>query len=233
METHDFALKTRNFEVKADQGGEKGTFNGLASTYDVDQGNDRILPGAFSRTLASTKGVVPLLWQHQSDNPIGHVTCTETSAGLAVEGSILLSDSMGKKAYDLMKAGVVRGLSIGFSTLQEGFDNGVRLLKEVKLFEISAVTFPMNEGALIASVKGMAALSDAEKVKRLKSVDSHRKAIDRHQRGMREDLKSLFGSDLFPDDDDGLPLVDEDDLDEQSSKECLVEMQKMLALIRA
>ena len=81
------------------------------------------MPGAFTRTLQSAK-VFPLLWQHQADNPIGHVTCTETSQGLQVEGSIVLSDAVGKKAFDLMKAQVIRGLSIGYSTLQETVENG-------------------------------------------------------------------------------------------------------------
>ncbi len=230
MEHRDF-----NFKVKAagDQGGQ-GTFSGLAATYDLDQGGDRIVPGAFTRTLQSAK-VFPLLWQHQADNPIGHVTCTETSQGLQVEGSIVLSDAVGKKAFDLMKAQVIRGLSIGYSTLQETVENGVRLLKEIKLFEVSAVTFPMNEAALIASVKNLKAMSDSERAKRLKSMDEHRRAIDRHGRGMREDMKALFGDELFMNDDavDDQTLIDEEVLSVDDSKAFAIELQKMLEFVKA
>jgi HK97 family phage prohead protease len=226
LEHRDF-----NFKIKAagDQG-DQGTFSGLAATYDLDQGNDRIVPGAFTRTLQSSK-VFPLLWQHQSDNPIGSVKCTETTQGLEVEGSILLSDAVGKKAFDLMKAQVIRGLSIGYSTLQESFDNGVRLLKEVKLFEVSAVTFPMNAAALIASVKNVKALSDSARAKHLKSLDEHRRAIDRHQRLMRGDLKSLFGDDMFSDDND-----DENDsalLESEAMSTIIAEMKALTALANA
>jgi hypothetical protein len=225
-----------NFKIKstADQG-DQGTFSGMAATYDLDQGGDRIVPGAFSRTLQN-KRVVPLLWQHNSDDPIGDVSCTETSQGLAVEGRIVLSDPVGKKAFALMKAKVISGLSIGYSTLQESVENGVRLLKEIKLFEVSAVTFPMNAAALIASVKNMKALSDSERSNHLKSIDEHRRAIDRHQRGMREDMKALFGDDLFSDDDDlgedDEPALLEDPADE-SAKELAIELQKMLEQVQA
>jgi HK97 family phage prohead protease len=228
-------VETRDFNLKIKAAGEadgKGTFSGLAATYDVDQGGDRIIPGAFTMTLQSSKGTFPLLWQHQSDNPIGSVKCTETSSGLAVEGSILLSVPAGQQAYDFIKAGIIKGLSIGYTTVKEGFDNGVRLLKEVKLFEVSAVTFPMNEGALIASVKNMKAMSDSDRGKHLKSIDEHRRAIDRHQRGMRENMKALFGDEMFNDDDgagDDTDLLDEE-LTDDESKELLAEMRKMMAL---
>ena len=230
MEHMDFSFKVK---AAGDQG-TQGTFSGLAATWDLDQGGDRIVPGAFARTLKSAK-VFPLLWQHQPDNPIGSVTCTETGQGLQVEGTILLSDAVGKKAFDLMKAQVIRGLSIGYTALQESFEEGVRLLKEVKLFEVSAVTFPMNEAALIASVKNLKAMSDSERGKRLKSIDSHRKAIDRHQRGMREDMKALFGDELFMNDDtvDDTSLIDDEVLSEADSKEFAIELQKMLEFVKA
>jgi uncharacterized protein len=234
MEIQDFELKS----IKAgDAEGERGTFTGMAATYDLDQGGDKIVRGAFTKTLAKSR-TVPLLWQHESHNPIGTLSCTETSLGLAVEGKILLSDPVGKRAYDLMKEGVLKGLSIGYTTVKDGYENGVRLLKEIKLFEISIVTFPMNEAAMIASVKAMKAMSDAERGQHLKSIDHHRRAIDRHQRAMRENMKALFGDEMFADDDDTFDddtlLLDEgESLDETEAKELARELNKMLAMVRA
>jgi hypothetical protein len=62
----------------------------------------------------------------------------------------------------------------------------VRHLTELKLWEISAVTFPMNESAVVTGVKG---LSDDERARHLKAINEHRKAIDRHQQGIRTHLK--------------------------------------------
>ena len=111
----------------------------------------------------------------------------------------------------------------------------MRLLKEVKLFEVSAVTFPMNEAALIASVKNLKAMSDSERGKRLKSMDEHRRAIDRHGRGMREDMKALFGDELFMNDDavDDQTLIDEEVLSVDDSKAFAIELQKMLEFAKA
>ena len=131
-ETRDF-----KFKIKGSIDGS-GTFVGMGAVFgNVDQGGDRIMPGAFTRTLAAGKRF-PLLYQHKSDTPIGSVECTETSSGLAVKGKLLLDLPAAKDAYLLLKENIISGLSIGFSTIDESFqDDGVRLLTELKLFEIS------------------------------------------------------------------------------------------------
>jgi len=58
-----------------------------------------------------------------------------------------------QKAYLLVKAGIVKGLSIGFEAVKDSVEAGIRYLSEIKLYEGSIVTFPMNEMALITSVK--------------------------------------------------------------------------------
>ena len=79
----------------------------------------------------------PLLWQHDPSNPIGTAKVTDTPQGLQVEGTLLLQDPTALKAYTFMKAGVIKGMSIGFETLQSTMDGDVRQLKELKLWEIS------------------------------------------------------------------------------------------------
>ncbi len=130
---------------------------------------------------------------------------------------------------------MIKDLSIGYETVQSMYDSEteVRHLTEIKLYEVSCVTFPMNELAGISSVK---ALSDADRSKHLKAIDEHRKAIDRHQRGMRMKLKALFGDDLFEDDpadDPALLESEEDDVgEEEMSKAFLVELQKFGTQVR-
>lgn len=216
-----------SFKVKDLDAAGAGSFTGLLAAYNnVDFGNDLIEPGAFARTLNSKK-TYPLLWQHNPSDPIGTLEVTDTPQGLMVKGQLLLSDPTAMKAYQLLKAKVISGLSIGYDTIKDAMEDGVRHLKELRLWEGSIVTFPMNELATVSSVK---AVSDADKAKHLKSIDMHRKAIDRHQRGIRENLKALFDN---PDDEDEFddPALLEDnegDGEDEMSKAFLVEMRKLV-----
>jgi hypothetical protein len=131
-----------------------GTFEGILASYNtVDLGGDRILPGAFTKTLQERGSVVPLLWQHKSDTPIGDLILTDGPDALHFKGRLLLELDDAKKAYVLLKARVIKGMSIGYDTIKDVMDNGVRQLKELRLWEGSIVTFPMNESAMVTSVK--------------------------------------------------------------------------------
>lgn len=134
---------------------DEGYFEGMLSPYgNVDQGGDVVERGAYTKTIQDQGSTRPLLWQHKSDCPIGQIELVDTPEGLTVKGQLLMDLPEAKKAHLLMKARIVKGLSIGFSTVKDSIENGVRRLKELKLFEGSVVTFPMNSAALITSVKG-------------------------------------------------------------------------------
>jgi len=100
-----------------------------------------------------------MLWQHKHDEPIGVWTeMAEDDHGLLVKGKLLIDDDpLAKRAYAHLKAGSVRGLSIGYSVPKGGgeWDDeaGVYRLKNVKLWETSLVTFPANEAAQVETVK--------------------------------------------------------------------------------
>ena len=151
-----FELKT----VKQDEGGELGTFEGLASTFgNRDLVDDVIEPGAFAKSLASPQSI-KMLWQHDIKSPIGiWKDMRETKAGLEVKGDLVLEVQQAREALGLMKAGAVDALSIGFRVPKGGavFDKrtGVRRLKEIQLLEVSLVTFPANPKARIERVKSL------------------------------------------------------------------------------
>ena len=131
------------------------TFAGYASTFDEDLGGDIISKGAFNKTM-ERKDRVKVLWQH--NEPIGKSVDMRTdSKGLYVEGKISKT-RLGDEAIELMQDGVIDQMSIGFSIpngKSEYNEKGNRLIHEVKLFEYSLVTFPMNEKAIITSVKSV------------------------------------------------------------------------------
>lgn len=130
---------------------DEGTFVGFASVYGVvDLGGDVVEKGAFSRTIKS-RPEVKILWRH--DAPIGKGTIEDTEKGLKISGRLTLAVAQAKEALALMKDGVVSGLSIGFTTVKDEIKDGIRHLREVKLWEVSLTPFPMNEKAVVTAVK--------------------------------------------------------------------------------
>jgi hypothetical protein len=143
------------FDAKAVK--DSGEFEGYASTFgNVDKGFDVVMPGAFTKSLQERPaGQVKMLWQHDTTKPIGVLTsAAEDGKGLYVKGQILTSIQQGAEAYALMKAGCIDSMSIGYKTMEADFTSGgVRQLKELGLFEVSLVTFAMNEQANVTTVK--------------------------------------------------------------------------------
>ena len=143
----------RAFELKVSA---EGTFTGLLSPYNVkDGGDDIVLPGAYANTLQQKGTTRPLLWSHETRNPVGTVELTDMPDGLHAKGQLLMELAEAQRVFKLIKAGIAQGLSIGFQTVRKDFQNGIRYLKEINLYEASVVVFPMNEAALITSVKGI------------------------------------------------------------------------------
>lgn len=150
-----------------------GRFAGYASVFDnTDSQRDIMRRGAFKTSLKLRKYPVQLLWQHQWDEPIGIITeIFEDKHGLYVEGRLLLEVARAKEALALLKAGVIRGMSIGYTVkrARRDADSGARELLEVELWEVSLVTMPANEAAQVTVVKGAnyAALTAALELARL------------------------------------------------------------------
>jgi HK97 family phage prohead protease len=138
-----------------------GEFEGVASLFNslITGGMvaDTIIePGAFSKTLGERAGDIKLLWQHDVQTPIGKpVILKETSEGLFLRGKISPTQA-GKDALTLLRDGVIDQLSIGFDpiqwTMEERDGKVVRHLNELKLYEISLVTFAADPNARIQNV---------------------------------------------------------------------------------
>lgn len=144
MPTIAFGLEIKSLSAE-------GLFQGLASTYgNIDLGGDVVERGAFVKTLAGGR-LRPLLWQHR--DPIGTVTLTDTDAGLLADGQLALDVQQAREAMALVKAGAVRGLSIGFEAVRSDYQGDIRHLREIKLWEVSLTHFPMNEAATVRTIK--------------------------------------------------------------------------------
>jgi uncharacterized protein len=147
-------MQNKAFKLELKSLSEQGTFTGMASVFsNIDLGGDVVEPGAFTRSLQHKNGEVPILYQHDTRSPIGLGRVRETKAGLEITGELVMQTSKAQEAYALMKRGVLKGLSIGFDVVRDTVSNGIRHLHELKLYEVSVVTFPMNESALVTAVK--------------------------------------------------------------------------------
>jgi uncharacterized protein len=170
------ARQVRSFALEI-RAAEDGTIEGYGSVFGVrDNYDDVIAKGAFIASLADHKsaGTMPaMLWQHDADKPIGIWTeMVEDAKGLRIKGQLALETVKGKEAHALLKMGALNGLSIGFMSVpgtSKYNDDGVRVLTQIDLWEVSLVTFPANEKARVTNVKSSSDLAtpkDAERVLR-------------------------------------------------------------------
>lgn len=150
---------TYELELKAVGDATDGSFEGYAAVFNnVDRGGDIIEPGAFDKTLSSSKGVVPVLWMHSDPIGVGK-TAASDARGLAVTGQIFGDMPSAAEKLTWMRnakaAGLKVGMSIGYRTVKDEWDpkTGVRTLKQVDLIEYSIVPVPMNPKAGLTRVK--------------------------------------------------------------------------------
>ena len=139
---------------------ESGEFSGYAAVFgNEDEGHDIIQKGAFAKTIAEDFDRIKILSQHESyDLPIGKpLELREDEKGLYIKGKIS-NTSKGRDILTLMRDGVLNELSIGYDAVAVEFDGktGIRYLKEIKLWEVSIVTWAMNDQAKIDDVKSLA-----------------------------------------------------------------------------
>lgn len=140
---------------------DKRRFSGIASTPVTDRMGDVVDPKGVEFKLP-----IPLLWQHNSSDPVGWIDKAKvTGEGIEVEGyveNIPVEDSASlherlQRAWAYIKNKLVRGLSIGFQSLEsariEG-TYGIHFLRWEWL-ELSAVTIPANQEATITAIKSI------------------------------------------------------------------------------
>ncbi len=158
-------------ERRAD--GDRMTVGGYAAVFGeaADIGGlfqEVVIRGAFAATLQTAD--VRAYFDHDSGRVLGRSSAgtlrlQEDAKGLAVE--IDLPDtSDGRDVRTLIERGDVSGMSFGFRTLRQEWDETgeipVRKLLEVELIEVSIVSQPAYDGASVA----LRSLEEARKERR-------------------------------------------------------------------
>ena len=135
---------------------EKRIIKGVASTISPDRANDIVEPNGMLFDLP-----FPFLWQHDHSKPIGNVVAAKRSnKGLEIEVQIAKIKEAGSlkdqvdHAWNAIKEGLVRGLSIGFRPFDYDIRSGGGIhYTATEIFEVSAVTIPCNAQATITEIK--------------------------------------------------------------------------------
>lgn len=136
---------------------DQRVITGLATTPTTDSYGDIVEPGG-----AEYKLPLPLLWMHDSKSPVGEVFAAKTkSDGIEIKARILKTDTPGAlkdrldDAWESLKIGLVKGLSIGFRSIEETFNKetgGFRFIRWA-WHELSCVTVPANGDCSVQTIR--------------------------------------------------------------------------------
>jgi HK97 family phage prohead protease len=143
-----------------------GVISGIAVAYNVDVPRgprlaERVAPGAFSAQVKAPNRVA-VLWQHDTDSPIGRATkLTDSEEHLRFVAKISEHEDIpeARKALALLREGIVDEISVGFEwgtwTEQRDEASGRTTILHTKarLREFSVVTFgALGRDARVVSV---------------------------------------------------------------------------------
>lgn len=157
MELEIRDLPLQQVSIRAKGGGESPhTLEGYAATFGgkPNSYNEIVAKGAFVESLRTR--TPHFLWQHYADTPIAKtLSIIEDDNGLFGTWQLANTDAA-RNAYALISEGLVEGLSIGFITREDIWnEEGVRVIKRADLYEVSAVTMPSQEAATITAFRAM------------------------------------------------------------------------------
>ena len=140
------------FEIRAEGEGKESRIVGHAAIFNsfttIWDFREQVAPGAFLKSIQNDD--IRALFNHDPNHVLGRnragtLNLSEDEKGLAIE--IVPPDT--QFARDLLvslKRGDISQMSFGFQVIKDEWDQGKkpmeRTLKEVKLFDVSPVTFP-------------------------------------------------------------------------------------------
>lgn len=151
-------MKLKDFKIKELE--EKGghDFIAYASTYsNADREGDIMVEGCFDKSLEA-KARVPMLFNHNRNEVIGHLELSTDEKGLLAKAKFNTDVQRANEVKSLVKNGDIDSMSIGFYVKEhEPLDRdrpfGSWKMTEVEVVEVSVVTVPSNPEAIITEVK--------------------------------------------------------------------------------
>jgi HK97 family phage prohead protease len=164
-------ITVNEFEIRDGEGTDGMTFRGLAAPFNSTSEPlpfiETIKPGAFTRSLKS-RNEIKMFVNHDTSRVLaskraGTLRLWESERGLEVEADLPDTTDGRDMAY-LIRRGDIDSMSFGFSVPRGGDswsdDGQQRELREVRLHEVSVVSFPANRDT-VSTVRSLDGLVDA------------------------------------------------------------------------
>ena len=199
------ALPT-DFDVAKIEVGEDRRIKGYAIVWGTKNSHDEIvLKGATlnslnARGVGSTRNPIQFLYQHRTDEPIAKIdVLEEDDYGLYFEATIIRTQD-GDDLIEKINAGVLRQLSYGFSYIWDKTEyddeEDAYILREIKLWEISIVTFSSDESSQLRNLDfstfqkielikeiNIDSIRSLVKLSKLKKENNNQERVEKNNRG--------------------------------------------------
>jgi HK97 family phage prohead protease len=144
-------LSSRVHEVA--EGGEPGSFTAIAASLGIANsasGPVRFTPEALR---AHDGREVPLLMSHDGAQPLGIARFRfDPKRGLLADGRLALAIQSARETRSLLMAGALNAASVGFSEKRGRRENGVRVVTDCDISELSLVVSPADPAARVIHV---------------------------------------------------------------------------------
>jgi hypothetical protein len=193
--------KTYPFEFKS-LDDDAGTFEATVAVFgNVDKGGDRILPGAFEKSLAQWEASgdpIPVIFNHDWGTPDAHIGVVEhaieTSSGLLVKGRLDVDDNpVARQVHRLMQRRSLKEFSFGYSVPKGGekrAKDGANDLLQIDLAEVGPTLKGMNPATELHSVKSALIAQHADGLQEARELRQEVKELATRIEGLEAALKA-------------------------------------------
>lgn len=233
-------IETRvwNQKLELREGSDGMTFEGYAAVWDSPSEplpfTEVIQRGAFAKTLRA-RNDIKLLWNHDKGEILGStragtLTLTEDEVGLFAR-AVFPDTTRGRDTAELVRRGDVDSMSFGFSVPSGGDtwsqDGATRVLKSVRLHEISLVGWPA-----YSATAGTVSVRSYDAIVSRAAVDAERfsEAMQAFESGndLTSEQADLIRSVL----DQVAPKIEEEKQDEPSSELLTIKRKQFEMLLK-
>jgi HK97 family phage prohead protease len=196
---HHGAVVVDGIDEKAiTQTADIATCTGYASIFgNKDLVGDVVMPGAYKKSLQE-HGLPIILFNHRRDDvPVGTcIDAKEDKRGLWVKIELPLEDTfVSQRLLPQLRRKGLSGMSVGYSVPAGGSEwkDGVRYLKQIRLYECSFVSMPANPEAGVETIKDMAPSQLADALENMQlALNAFRDELQPDRvREIRETVKTM------------------------------------------
>lgn len=164
-----FGLEIKGISDRIDEESKEKFYivEGILSADSLDQGHDIVETKAIMDSVEA-HGFPSFLHQHDmlKGMPLGKtIELKEIDGGLIFfRGEVLKGIQFNEDIIRKARHGEYGGLSIGYKALDVDFQGQVRIIKKLRLRDASLVIAPMNEDAILTSVKSIESMDTLKEI---------------------------------------------------------------------